>query len=47
MLGQRVAAMRLRRSSSCSSGISMWKGRISVAASTVLLMTSSPLGAVT
>src|SRR5512132_1259417 len=40
LLGQRVAAMRRRRSSRASSGMSTWKGRISLALSTVLMTTS-------
>src|SRR5919112_2094205 len=40
--GQRVAAMRRRSSASSSSGTSTWKGRISLAVSTpVVLMTTS------
>ena len=35
LVGQRVAAMRRRRSSICSSGISIWNDRISVMVSTV------------
>ena len=35
--------MRRRKSSICSSGISIWNGRISVAVSIVLLMTTSYL----
>src|SRR5215204_3589787 len=41
--GQFVAAMRRRRSSKASSGTSTWKGRMSLAVSTVLLMTTSLL----
>ena len=44
LLGQRVAPMRRRSSSSFSAGISMWKGRISVDACTAVLMASPLVG---
>src|ERR671931_2313576 len=43
LLGQRVAAMRWRKSSICSSGTLMWNGPIAAAVSTVVLMTTSVL----
>src|SRR6266540_3095744 len=43
LLGQRVAAMRRRKSSIRSSGTSTWNGPIAVAVSTVVLMTTSVL----
>src|SRR5919201_3708557 len=43
LLGQRVAAMRRRKSSIRSSGKSTWNGRIAAAVSTVVLMTTSVL----
>ena len=38
-------SMRRRNSASCSSGISTWKGRMSMAVSTVVLMRTSVVGA--
>src|ERR671931_818515 len=43
LLGQRVAAMRRRKSSIRSSGTSTWNGPIAAAVSTVVLMTTSVL----
>src|SRR5947209_12620852 len=44
LVGQRVAARRRRRSAIASSGISTWKGRISVAESVMALVIALPLG---
>jgi hypothetical protein len=42
--GQRVAARRRRRSASSDSGMSTWKGRISVALATVVLLMTTSVG---